>query len=148
MLDIVIDTNIIFSAILNKKSNISQIILNSKELFNFTTPNFTISELQTHKNKIISITGYSEDKINKLIEMFFEKITLIDENAIPNKQYDLAYNLCADIDEDDLFFVALANHLNAKLWTGDKKLISGLKKKSFTEIIETKELFNLYISRN
>jgi predicted nucleic acid-binding protein len=148
MLDIVIDTNIIFSAILNKKSNISQIILYSRELFNFTTPNFSKSELYNHKNKIISITGYSEDKLNKLIEMFFEKITLIDENIIPDKQYEIAYNLCADIDQNDLFFVAVANHLNAKLWTGDKKLVGGLKKKGFTQLIDTKEMFELYIARN
>ncbi len=148
MLDIIIDTNILFSALLNKKSNISQIILNSKNRFLFYTPKFTLTELELHKNKILNITGFTDNQFDKLLDMFFDKVSTFDEEMIPEFQYDIAYNLCQDIDEDDLFFVALSNHLNAKLWTGDKKLITGLKEKGFSQIIETKEMLELYIARN
>jgi len=44
-------------------------------------------------------------------------------------------------------FVALANHLRCKLWTGDKRLIAGLRKKSFPRIITTDELLELFIQK-
>jgi len=34
----------------------------------------------------------------------------------------------ADVDFDDFAFVAIANHLDAWLWTGDKKLTIGIAK--------------------
>jgi predicted nucleic acid-binding protein len=37
--------------------------------------------------------------------------------------------------------VALTLFLEGKLWTGDKKLINGLKEKGFKQFIKTSELF-------
>ena len=44
-----------------------------------------------------------------------------------------------------ILFVALTNHINGKLWTGDKKLISGLKKKRYLKTISTDELYEQFI---
>lgn len=41
---------------------------------------------------------------------------------------------------DDIAFVAMSIYLDAKLWTGDKKLIIGLQKYGFKRIITTEEL--------
>ncbi|MBP7534856.1 MAG: hypothetical protein KA783_10450 [Chitinophagales bacterium] len=49
--------------------------------------------------------------------------------SVKNRQK--AYDLCKDIDEKDLAFVALALELNALLWTGDQKLRKGLESKNF-----------------
>jgi len=46
--------------------------------------------------------------------------------------------LCKDIDESDTPFVALTIELKALLWTGDKKLKEGLKKKGFISFFELK----------
>lgn len=44
---------------------------------------------------------------------------------------------------DDIAFVALAEYLDAKLWTGDKKLLAGLEKRGFTRIITIDEILNM-----
>ena len=69
-------------------------------------------------------------------------------DSINENDITLAFQLTKDIDENDTMFVALSIKLDTKLWTGDKKLITGLKEKSFSQIIETKEMLELYIARN
>ena len=51
--------------------------------------------------------------------------------------------LLIDVDLDDVPFLAMAKNLNAKLWTGDKKLIKGLKKKGFNDIVSTEDLASI-----
>lgn len=49
----------------------------------------------------------------------------------------------ADIDVDDVDFVALQSFIGGKLWTGDKPLYKGLKSKGFEHVITTSELLEL-----
>lgn len=44
------------------------------------------------------------------------------EILIPNITIQEALKLTSDIDSDDTLFVALASHINAMLWTGDRQL--------------------------
>jgi predicted nucleic acid-binding protein len=44
---------------------------------------------------------------------------------------------------DDLPFVALTVYLEGLLWTGDFKLLNGLRAKGFTNCITTEELIKL-----
>jgi predicted nucleic acid-binding protein len=48
--------------------------------------------------------------------------------------------LVKEIDKKDLLFIALSIQTGFKLWTGDKKLMEGLKKKGFDLTIDTKQL--------
>lgn len=66
---------------------------------------------------------------------------------IPDKCLHEVDNLVIDIDENDVLFVALANHINAQLWTGDKKLAKGLKRKGYSKIISTNELYEKSLAK-
>lgn len=50
-----------------------------------------------------------------------------------------AYRLCHDIDEKDTPFLALALEMEAKLWTSDEILKSGLMKKGFRGFFDESE---------
>lgn len=80
---IIVDTNIVFSAILNSNSRIGKILLNSKEHFQFFTCNYLKVEIQRHRNKLLNITKLTEDEIIELEELVTRKITFIDERLIP-----------------------------------------------------------------
>lgn len=48
---IIVDTNIIFSAILNAQSNIGEILFNNNEQFEFYTSDYLREEIERHLKK-------------------------------------------------------------------------------------------------
>lgn len=57
---VVVDSNIVFSAMLNPESSIGDIILNSQDAFSFYACAYLREEISDHKDKIIKLTGYNE----------------------------------------------------------------------------------------
>ena len=54
-----------------------------------------------------------------------------------------AHDLTSGIDENDIEFVALTEHIKGKLWSGDKELITGLRTKNWNRILSTEELYRI-----
>lgn len=137
---IIVDTNIVFSAILNSNSRIAKILLNSKGYFQFFTCNYLRTEIQRHRNKLLKITRLSEDSLLELEELIMHNITFIDERLIPQSLLVNTELQLKAIDPNDTVFVALTKQLEGKLWTGDIQLYNGLKAKRFKDILLTSEL--------
>ena len=137
---IIVDTNIVFTAILNSNSRIGKILLNSKEHFQFFTCNYLRTEIQRHKNKLLKLTKLTEDQLLELEDLVTQHITFIDERLIPQDILIKTEIQLKAIDPDDTVFIALAKHLEGKLWTGDLQLYNGLKAKRFKDIILTSDL--------
>ena len=133
MKKIIIDTNIIFSLLLSKTTALREIFF-KKEL-KFYTCKFVIVELFKYKEKIIKSSSLSEEDIFELLYMILKRINIYDEAMIGEDSLRRAFNLCKDIDEKDTLIVALSLELNAEIWTGDKKLMEGLKQKGFTKFL-------------
>ena len=144
---IVVDSNIVFSAILNTRSNIGQLIINGSNHFDFYTVGLLKEEILNHQPKIQSISRLSDDKFREIYQLIIHNIKFIDDILISGKNIEESLFLVENIDGNDVLFVTLANHLHCKLWTGDKKLISGLKKKGFVRTINTDDLLKLYFQK-
>ncbi|MCA1759564.1 MAG: hypothetical protein LC658_07325 [Bacteroidales bacterium] len=142
---IVVDSNIVFSAILNSQSRIGQVIINSSNFFQFYSVMLLKEEIKLHKDKIRSITGFTNQQFQVSFQKITSRISFIDDILIPDEVINEAVNLVAGIDEKDSLFVALANYMNAKLWTGDKKLTSGLKSKGYSRTISTNDIYDLFL---
>lgn len=137
---IVVDSNIVFSAILNTNGKISRILLHPKSRLNLYSTRQLLEEIYEHFEKLKSISGYSEKELSRIISLVTGRIRFIDPRLIPLPVFLNAENLTRDIDIDDTEFVALTDHAKAKLWSGDKKLIMGLRKKNWKKAITTDEL--------
>jgi predicted nucleic acid-binding protein len=139
---IVVDTNIVFSAILNTNSKIAKIILHPKSSLNFYATAHLQEELVEHWEKLKRISKYSEIDLHKAASLITSKIKFINVELIPNHYFLKAETFTFNIDIDDTEFVALTEHIKGKLWSGDKVLIKGLSKKNWNKTITTTELYN------
>lgn len=137
---IVVDTNIVFSGILNSSSKIGKILLNTKSHFQFFSCEFLKIEIFRHKNKLLKLTKLSEAELTELESIITKNIVFINENLLPKNLLLSTEKLLLDIDINDTPFVALSKHLDALLWTGDMELYHGLKSKNFKNIITTTDL--------
>jgi len=144
---IIIDSNIVFSAILNSQGKIGQLIINGSKFFKFYTVGLLKEEIESHQDKILSISGFTNLQFRKSFQAITDRIAFVDEILISDKDLNKAIDLVAEIDENDALFVALTNHLNGKLGTGDKRLISGLKKKGYSKTISTNELYEQFLEK-
>ena len=134
---VILDTNIIFSSLLNPEGKISDILLNSFEIFEFYSPTFVLEELKNHKEKLLKISGYSEEDLDFLQRILFKKIELIDVQNLQQSIREKSFEITENVDEFDAPFIALSLELDAPLWTGDKKLINGLKEKGVDWLLTT-----------
>lgn len=142
---IVVDTNIVFSAILNTNSKIARIILQPKSTLNLYSTDQLQYELAEHWNKLKTLSKYSEIELHKVSTLITSRIKFISVEFIPLKLLLKTEVLTRDIDIDDTEFVALTEHIRGKLWTGDKTLAKGLVRKKWDKLISTEELFQLTI---
>lgn len=140
---IVIDTNIVFSAILNSNGLIGELLFNSEQQFDFYSSEFILDELSKYKIKLQKLTNMSARSVEISIFQVLKNIQLISSEAISGFHWDRAYKLAKEVDEDDTPFLATAISIEASIWTGDKKLIKGLRTRGFQDIYSTAELFEL-----
>jgi predicted nucleic acid-binding protein len=140
---IVVDTNIIFSALLNTDGKIGDLLFNSVGIFEFYSCNYMHVEIQNHWKKLIQISKLSDKQMEEAWFKLHGKINFINEEFIPAKIWLLSEKIVSGIDVDDIDFIALTKYLNGHLWTGDKKLYNGLHKLKFNRVFNTTEMFEL-----
>lgn len=104
---IVVDTNIVFSAILNTDNQLAKILLQPKSRLDFYSTDQLFSELEKHKRKIKKLSGYSDEELEKVIQLITKRIRFINIKLIPKEANVKAEILTKDVDIDDTEFVAL-----------------------------------------
>lgn len=134
MKNLIVDSNIVFSALRGKNSRTRNKILTSED--KYFTPNFLIGEIFKHKERIIKNSKASEKETYEFLFKIINKIIFINEENISTGNFIEAYRLCKDIDEKDTPFVALSLELGHKIWTRDDELKSGLSKKGFNNFFD------------
>ncbi len=140
---IIVDANIVFSAILNTNSRIADLLLNSKGTFEFIAPEYLHTELRKYYNKISVISKMSILEVEMIEYKITKPIIFMAEFNVPEKKWKLAEGLVKDIDDKDTPYVAFSLFYKCKIWSGDKALRKGLEKKGFKNIISTEELFEV-----
>ena len=131
---VVIDTNLVFSAMIPRASEIREILFESN--IKFYSPNILITEIYKHKDKLIKHSKLNESEFYLYFNGIIELIKFSPTDFIGLESRQKAYDLCHDVDIKDTPFLALSIELAIPLWTGDKKLKEGLRKKGFQNFYE------------
>lgn len=140
MTKIIVDTNIVFSAILNLDSTLSKILIEGGLRTKFYAPSFLTDEISSHQERICELKHFSSQEFNRVYFLVTKHITFINSYLVSTEDFKMAIELCKPIDPNDVEFVALALHLKGKLWTGDKKLSNGLTAQKWNEVVTTQQL--------
>lgn len=131
---LIIDTNIIFSALI-KEGKSAELIFD--EQFLLFAPDFFLEEWTKYKDYILKKTSRDFVKFNNVLNNFMQVITIIPKEKY--KEYmDKANKISPDRDDADFF--ALALELNCPIWSNDKVL----KKQDVVKIYSTKELIEMF----
>lgn len=140
---IIVDTNIIFSCLLNPKSKVGDLLLNSRDCIEYYAPAFLRLEAEKHKDRIKKMSGLNDADIEELKSLIFSRITFLNEEQIPFVIWQESARLLREIDSDDVAFLAASKYMGQDLWTGDMKLLRGLKQKGYLRVITTNELLKI-----
>ena len=140
---IVVDTNVIFSALINPIGTLAGILLYSNESLTFYTPDSTKEELLNHWEKLMRLSKLTGEELDQLSQILMKNIEVIDLDSISEVSWMKAIQLVKNVDLFDTPFVALTLELQGILWTGDRKLAQGLKKGGFESLVDTQGLIRL-----
>jgi predicted nucleic acid-binding protein len=138
MKTLILDTNIVFSALRRKNTSLRDKLTNKNYLF--YTPRFLFVEIFKHKERILKGSRASEEETLELLSIILHHLNFINEDLISTSIYMQAYKLCKDIDEKDTPFIAMAIAMNCPLWTRDEELKIGLRGKGFQMFIDENDL--------
>jgi uncharacterized protein len=137
MTKIILDTNIIFSALAFDKSLESLLIfvMDNPEKFQIFKSHNTSFELTEKLNsqKFLAYRNFNLDQVNNFLDLYFQKAILI----FPSQKINLSRDL------DDNKFLELAKEVGADyLITGDKDLLT-LKTFEKTKILKPSQFLEL-----
>ena len=78
----------------------------------------------------------SQDDLQEALHTLVSRLEFVNEANIALGTWMEAYRLCGDTDERDTPHVALALHLDGRLWTDDVALKTGPKAKGFDRFLD------------
>ncbi len=131
---VVVDTNILFSALLRKRSRFAEVLLSSEHVFYVNE--LVLTELFKHRNRIVQGSALREEEVIALLYRLLRVVHVFKEDLVSQEHRAQAYALCEGIDETDTPHLAIVLALDGLLWTGDKTLKAGLEAKGFTRFFE------------
>ncbi len=129
---LVLDSNIIFSALI-KKSTTRNIILS--DVFELHAPEYIFNEISKHKELLLRKSKMNEEELDALLLLLQKHIHLVPKEKY-NEKMALAEDILKDIDVTDSPFLALALDLNCPIWSND----GHFKQQDRVEVHTTKEL--------
>jgi len=143
-MNIVVDTNILFSAAISPNNKIAELLFSPYPEFKRISCYFAIAELFKHQAKIVKLSKQDPDKLNELIYSILRQVEFLNEDLIAPHHWLEADRLTIGVDSKDISFVALSLQRDAWLWTGDKPLTTHLKAMGFDRVLTTNEVYQKF----
>lgn len=131
---IVLDSNIIFSALI-RKSTTRNIILS--DVFDLYAPEYIFTEITKHKELLLRKSKMTEGDLNALLLLLLKHVHFVSKENY-NQKMAISEDILREIDITDSPFLALALALDCSIWSND----GHFKKQDQVGVFTTKELTN------
>jgi predicted nucleic acid-binding protein len=127
---VVVDTNIVFSALISRNSRFRDVLWGSSSRFFICET--VVVELFRHKEKLLRANRrLPATEFEALYHGFLRRVEMFKEDWVSGEHWAAAIDLCRDVDPADSPHVAITLALDGLLWTGDRELRKGLEGKGF-----------------
>lgn len=140
MRTLVVDANVVMSALITAGGRAASVLLQPPAETRLVSCHFLQIELFKHKSRIEDFSGLAEKELLELLYELLSGVEFINEAYIPFACWQQAHRLLLDVDPNDTPYVALTIHLDASLWTDDRRLIEGLAAKGFLNCVSTADV--------
>ena len=137
---VVVDVNILFSALITPDGRLAKLLKQPNLQIKRISCYYAVIELFKHQAKIVRLSKKPVDEVIGDLYDLLTGLQLYNETLIEQEHWKKAEELTRDVDAFDINYVALALQTGGLLWTGDKKLITHLRKLGFDQIVTTAEL--------
>lgn len=127
---VIVDANIAFKTLAAGRGDLRNPLSPAVPL-RFFAPRFLFVELFKHKDRLIHASRLTEEEVLQALYTLVSRIEFIKEADVPLGTWMEAHRLCRYVDEKDTPYVALALHLEGRLWTEDAALKTGLQARGF-----------------
>ena len=132
-LRLVIDSNILFAALI-KEGITSKLLLSERlELF---CPERLIEEFKKYEEDLLSKTHRSKEDFERFLSILESRIEIVPKSEFEDWVKD-AKRVCK---LDDFPFVALAKALDCAVWSNDMELKKFAEETGYVELLSTKEV--------
>ncbi len=132
-MDIVIDSNILFSALI-KDALTRKLILEYEGIFLF--PSQIFIEFEKYKDELLIKSKMKVNEFNDLLKLLLEKVKIIPNEVLDNYSEE-SWKLIGEHSPEDIMFIACC--LSCKdsiLWSDDKNL----KRQNKVKVLNTQEI--------
>ena len=137
-MNIIIDVNIILSALL-KDSTSRKIILQASAKFYF--PEDSLQKIRKYQEYILEKSQLGQEDFHFLLAGLFQPIHILTHEQIM-ENWEEAKNIMEKIDEEDVIFIAAAIYIkDSFIWSEDKHF----EKQNSVKVLKTKEILSLFL---
>ena len=136
---VIVDANIAFKCLCTDRGNLRRRFAPDSPLI-FNAPRYLFVELFKHKERLARATALSDTDFLEAIYALVSRLNSVNEANIPVGTWLEAYRLCKGIDEKDTPYIALALHMNGRLWIEDEVLKVGTARAVLTNFLRREKL--------
>lgn len=133
-MELIIDANILISALINTEGKTYDLIFNDD--ITLFAPEFLIEEIRKYEEEILSKSGLKKEEFELFLSLVSSKIKFI-----PYSEFFSSIQESEKItpDVNDIEYFALASKFHCAIWSNDKKL----KEQNQIKIYSTEELIKM-----
>lgn len=136
-MQLVVDTNVLISALLARSKTFELILLGNLELF---VPEYSLGEIEKHKDELRKRMEVSEQEFSVALNLILSHVTVVNHQNYKDFEAH-AKKICPD--QMDFPFFALALAMKIPLWTNEVRL----KNQKEIVVYNTKEIVQVVFQK-